>query len=100
MDDRRARRLPGASFSEALAINRRGDIAFLLDFEALHWPLHDHRAINQRLGGMGGGPVFRLVEEELTRLEFVDTVYEHGATFELVFARSAAVIRANGTLAA
>jgi hypothetical protein len=61
-------------------------IAFLLDFEALHWPLHDHGTINQRLGGMSGGPVFRLVEEGLTRLEFVGTVYEHGETFELVFA--------------
>lgn len=75
-------------------------IVFLLDFEALHWPLHDHQAINQRLGGMSGAPVFRLVEEGLTRLEFVGIVYEHGATFELVFARSAAVIRADGTLAA
>jgi hypothetical protein len=28
----------------------------------------------------------------------VGTVYEHGETFELVFARSAAVIRADGTL--
>jgi hypothetical protein len=74
-------------------------IAFLLDFEALHWPLHDHEAINQRLGGMSGGPVFRLIEEGLTRLEFVGIVYEHGETFELVFARSAAAICADGTLA-
>jgi hypothetical protein len=53
----------------------------------------------QRLGGMIGGPVFRLIEEGLTRLEFVGTVYLHGETFELVFARSASVIRADGTLA-
>jgi hypothetical protein len=74
-------------------------IAFLLAFDALHWPLHDHEAINQRLGGMSGGPVFRLIEEGLTRLEFGGIVYEHGETLELVFARSAAVIRADGTLA-
>ena len=76
---------------------RAGSIS--ADFEALHWPLRDHQAINQRLGGMSGGPVFRLVEGGLTRLEFVGIVYEHGETFELVFARSA-VIRADGTLAA
>jgi hypothetical protein len=75
-------------------------VAFLLDFSALHWPLHDREAINRRLGGMSGGPVFRLVEEGLTRLEFVGIVYEHGETFELVFARSASDIRADGTLAA
>jgi hypothetical protein len=86
-------------FGPVIDVNR-STVAFLLDFEALHWPLHDRQAINQRLGGMSGGPVFRLVEEGLTRLEFVGTVYEHGPTFELVFARSAAVIRADGTLAA
>ena len=35
--------------------------------------------INARLGGMSGGPVFRLIEEGLTWLEFVGIVYEHGA---------------------
>jgi hypothetical protein len=44
-----------------------------------------------RLAVMGGNG--------LTRLEFVGIVYEHGETFELVFARSAAVVRADGTLA-
>jgi hypothetical protein len=48
---------------------------------------------------MSGGAVFRSIEEGLTRLEFVGTVYEHGETFELVFARSASVIRADSTLA-
>jgi hypothetical protein len=38
---------------------------------------------------MSGGPVYRLIEEGLTHLEFIGTVYEHGETFELVFARSA-----------
>jgi hypothetical protein len=42
---------------------------------------------------MSGGPVFRLIETGLTRLEFVGIVYEHGETFELVFARSASVVR-------
>jgi hypothetical protein len=35
-----------------------------------------------------------------SRISSQVTVYEHGETFELVFARSAAVIRADGTLAA
>jgi hypothetical protein len=41
-----------------------------------------------------------LIETGLTRLEFVGIVYEHGETFELLFARSAAVICADSTLAA
>ena len=30
--------------------------------------------------------MFRVIEEGVTRLEFVGMVYEHGETFELVFA--------------
>ena len=74
-------------------------IASLLHCEALHSPLHDCEAINQRLGRMSGGPGSRWIEEGLTRLEFVGIVYEHRKTFELVFARSAAAICADDTLA-
>jgi hypothetical protein len=45
-------------------------------------------------------PCSACVEEGLTRQEFVGTVYEHDVTFEPVFARSAAGIRADGTPAA
>jgi hypothetical protein len=74
-------------------------IVFCLDFESLHWPLHDGAEINRRLGGMSGGPVFRLVEQGLTRLELVGFVYEHGEGLELVFARAAGVVASNGTIA-
>ena len=47
---------------------------------------------------MSGVPVFRLIEEGLTRLEFVGIVYQHGETFELVFERSVSVILADGAL--
>ena len=60
----------------------------------------NREAINGRLGGMSGGRVFRPIEERLNRLEYVGVVYEHGETFELVFARSVDVIQADGTLAA
>ena len=42
--------------------------------------------------------MFRLVESQLTTLEFVGTVYEHGESLELVFARSAACIQADGAI--
>lgn len=74
-------------------------IVFELDFEQLHWPFHDRQEINRRLGGMSGGPVFRLIERGLTRLEFVGIVCEHGENFHLVFCRSASALTALGQIA-
>lgn len=73
-------------------------MVFHLDFSQLHWPLHDGEAMNERLGGMSGGPVFRVVETgPITRLELVGLVYEHGPELEVVFGRSVAIVEADGS---
>jgi hypothetical protein len=74
-------------------------VLFVLDFEALHWPLHDHQEINRRLGGMSGGPVFRLIEQGLTQLQFAGIVCAHAdKELQLVFARSATVVSPDGRI--
>ena len=42
--------------------------------------------------------MFRLIEENLTRLELVGFVYEHGENFELVLARSVPVVSVSGKI--
>jgi hypothetical protein len=76
-----------------------------LDFGELHWPDHEGEPINEMLGGASGGPVFRVVEEywpegglKRASLEFVGTVCEDSELYKAMFARSAEVIRADGTL--
>ncbi len=65
-----------------------------LDFEALVWPLLDRDLVNERPGGISAVAGVSLDRKGgLIRLEFAGTVYEHGETFELVFARRARVTR-------
>ena len=48
------------------------------------------------LGGMSGGPVFRLIEQPLTRLELVGIIYEYQPTFELILARPLTLVGRDG----
>lgn len=50
------------------------------------------------LGGMSGGPVFRLIEQPLTRLELVGIIYEYQPTFELILARPLTLIGKDGSI--
>lgn len=50
------------------------------------------------LGGMSGGPVFRLISAPIEHLLLVGIVYEYQPTFELVLARPLSCIRADGTI--
>lgn len=65
--------------------------------ESVAWGDHSlPRGTN--LGGMSGGPVFRLIETPFTRLELVGIVYEYQPTYELVLASSVALVAADGTI--
>lgn len=56
---------------------------------------------NPRLGGASGGPVVRLnPDSNLLPFELVGFIYEYQADYELLFARPAGVIRADGTIEA
>lgn len=70
-----------------------------LDLANLHWPFHEGEQINAKLGGMSGGGVYRVIEgKPLDRIELVGFIYEHSETFDLMFARHAKFIAADGTI--
>jgi len=50
------------------------------------------------LGGASGGPVFRVHDGELRPLELVGFIYEYSPSMELMYARHASSVRADGTL--
>ena len=52
---------------------------------------------NDKLGGWSGGPVFRVVEEPITRLELIGII-THSLQDQAVFATHADAIRSDGTL--
>jgi len=51
-----------------------------------------------RLGGMSGGPVYRIVESPLSQLHLVGIVYEYQPNFELMLARPLSLINSDGTI--
>ena len=74
------------------------NMAMYVDFENLHWPGHSKERINESLGGLSGGPVFRLIEEPVSRLELVGFVHEYLASLETVRARHADCVLPSGRL--
>lgn len=50
------------------------------------------------LGGASGGPVFEIREQPVVSLTLVGFVYEYHRSYEIVFARHASFINADGTL--
>lgn len=74
-------------------------IVLFLDFANMYWTSSDAFEINQRVGGMSGGPVFRIVERApIDRLEIVGFVKHGSREFELVFAAHASHISDAGFL--
>jgi hypothetical protein len=50
------------------------------------------------LGGASGGPVFEIREKPTVSLTLVGFIYEYLLPYEIVFARHASFINADGTL--
>jgi len=74
-------------------------MGLFLDLPNLHWPFHDGEQINAALGGMSGGGVYRVVEgQPVDRVELVGFIYEHSEAFDLMFARHAKFITADGAI--
>jgi hypothetical protein len=73
-------------------------MAFQLNLAESHWPAGENIGTSPDLGGMSGGPVFRLREGPIERLEFVGVVYQAHTEFEIVRARQATHIEKNGKL--
>jgi hypothetical protein len=77
-----------------------GQMGLYLDLANLHWPFHEGEMINARLGGMSGGGVYRVIEAKpVDRIELTGFIYEHSESFELMFARHARFVAADGGIA-
>lgn len=63
------------------------NIKLYIDLENFHQPLHGASVPNIELGGMSGGPVFRVVPQPIERLELVGFIYESQSSLSLVYAR-------------
>lgn len=50
------------------------------------------------LGGMSGGPIFRLIEYPFSRLELVGIIHDYQPSYELIRARPLSVVRADGSI--
>jgi hypothetical protein len=79
------------------------NIVLHVDFPNLFWPGHEEEGINQELGGISGGPVFRVIEqldrpEKRVYYELVGIVYEIHESWEVVRARHIRHVLADGTL--
>jgi hypothetical protein len=72
---------PFQSFTWKVTDVTETNIVLHVDFPNLYWPGHEEEKINEVLGGVSGGPVFRIIEiPERTqmrfRFELVGIVYE------------------------
>lgn len=76
------------------------NIKLYIDRENFHQPLRGTSITNVELGGMSGGPVFRLVPAPpIERLELVGFIYEYQPSLSLVFARPSHYITEQGHIA-
>ena len=90
---------PFQTIASAVTSASRDQMGLYLDLVNLRWPFHDGEKINSRLGGMSGGGVYRVVEARpVDRIELVGFIYEHSETFDLMFARHAKFIAADGSI--
>ena len=75
------------------------NIKLHIDLKNFHQPFGDASISNVELGGMSGGPVFRLVPAPpIERLELVGFVYESQPSLSLIYARPAHYITEQGQI--
>jgi hypothetical protein len=86
------------SFISRIAQSCDDHASVYLNMPNSHWPQSERLSDSPDLGGMSGGPVFRLITEPLESLEFAGVVYESHQTYEVVLCRHASVIRSDGML--
>ena len=94
---------PFQSFTWKVTDVTETNIVLHVDFPNLYWPGHEEEKINDVLGGVSGGPVFRIIEipegtQMRVRFELVGIVYEVHESLQVVRARHIQHIRADGSL--
>ena len=91
--------IPFQWFAQAITSVSPINLGLHLNLQSLHWLNRDER-FNPVLGGMSGGPVFRLISTPIERLELVGFIYEYQENFELMLARPASCVCVDGSLSA
>ena len=79
------------------------NIVMHVDFPNLFWPNHEEQRMNENVGGVSGGPVFRIIEqlqtpEKRVYLELVGIVYEYHESLQVMRARHIRHVLADGSL--
>ncbi len=91
--------IPFQSFISSTTAVSAGNITLHLDMPNLHWPFHENEQFNPELGGLSGGPVFRVIDAPpIDRLELVGFIYEYSSNLDVMFARPASHITQNGQI--
>jgi len=91
--------LPFQWFAGAPISVTPGNIKLHLDLKNFRQPLTTDPLSNLELGGMSGGPVFRVISAPpVERLELVGFIFESQMGLELVYARPAHCITSSGTM--
>jgi hypothetical protein len=90
---------PFQSFTWRVTDVANDSMVMHVDFANLYWPGHKAgEQINENLGGISG-PVYRVIEGQVDRLELVGFVFEYYSPWETMRARHAHRVNANGTIA-
>lgn len=97
---------PFQSFTWWVSEVTDSNIVLHVDFPNLLWPGHEEEKFNENLGGISGGPVFRVVEtadpatKKIAKVHFelVGIIYEFSAMVDSAFARHIDNVLADGTL--
>ena len=71
-------------------------VAVYLNVPNSHWPQGEALGEAPDLGGASGGPVYRITTEPIEKLEIAGFIYEYGQSYELLFARHADLVFADG----
>lgn len=91
---------PFQSFTWRVTDVANDSMVMHVDFANLYWPGHKKgEQINENPGGISGGPVYRVIEDTVDRLEIVGFVFEYYSPWETMRARHARRVNANGTIA-
>jgi len=70
-----------------------------VDFANLYWPGHSaEEKISKNPGGVSGGPVYRVIEADIDRLEIVGFIFEYYEPWETMRARHIERINPDGTI--
>lgn len=89
---------PFVSFIARVAQHSESHASFQLAIENSHWPAGESLGSSPDLGGISGGPVYRINEKSIASIEIAGFIYEYGQNFELIRARHSLEISSEGRI--